>query len=101
MQASPLLLLLLRYAAADVLRDGAYSLHVGVVSELELSQAHLSLSNARKWCDARHDCTAFSVQVPEPHPLPAGVLPVKFFSSAPSVDANLGWVTYRKEQNHG
>jgi DnaJ family protein C protein 3 len=85
---------------ADILRDEQYSVHVGVVhaSGTPLSsQGRLSLVDARKRCDSLRGCAAFSVQVPEPHPLPAGVFPVKFFSAAPSVDADVGWVTYRKE----
>lgn len=84
---------------ADVLRDEQYSVHVGVVhaSGAPLSQGRLSLVDARKRCDSLRGCAAFSIQVPEPHPLPAGVFPVKFFSTASSVDADVGWVTYRKD----
>ena len=86
---------------ADVLQE--YTLHVGVVhsSGKALSQAHFTLSDARKRCDGLRGCAAFSMQVPEPHPLPTGVLPVKFFSTAPSVDADVGWVTYRREKTGG
>jgi hypothetical protein len=84
---------------ADVLRDEQYSLHAGVVhaSARPLSHGRLSLVDARKRCDSLRGCAAFSVQVPEPHPLPSGILPVKFFATAPSIDADVEWVTYRKD----
>ena len=83
--------------AAELLGDGAYSLHVGKIASkaAALHTGRFDLRGAKKWCDARPTtCAGFTVATPKPMPVPLGVLPVTFRRAAASIADDIGHVSY-------